>query len=883
MIGQTLSHYQILEKLGEGGMGVVYKARDSHLDRLVAIKVLPTERVADLDSKRRFVQEAKAASALNHPNIVTIYDIDQADGVYFIAMEFVAGKPLDRLIPREGLELNTMLKYGVQVADALAAAHAAGIVHRDLKPGNLMVTDRDLVKVLDFGLAKLTEASAIGESEITQCRTEEGAILGTVSYMSPEQAEGKPVDSRSDIFSLGSVLYEMVTGRKAFQAETKLSTLTAILRDEPKRAGEIVESLPREVERIISRCLRKELSRRFQHMDDLKVELETLKEESESGKLLALPPVARQRRSWNPIWGAGLAALLLGALIMVWFIRSSPKAPGIELTAVPLTTHPGIEGFPTFSPDGSQVAFMWNGPNQDNFDIYVKLAGPGPPPLRLTSHPAADYDPVWSPDGQSIAFLRDLSGGRSAVLLVAPIGGPERKLVEVASTFALIQPPILSWSPDGKSLALIDQEAPNQAPAVFLLSIETNEKRRLTSPALESSGGDYAPTFSPDGRNLAFVRSKSNRASGDLFVLPLSSGPQPQGEPKPLMSDSRPLFGLTWTLDGREIITAPGISATSSGSLWRMAADGSGKPERLAFTGDRCANPSLSRQGRRLAYSRDTPDYNIWRFGLTGTERKAGPPAKFVSSTLQDHTAEFSPNGKKVVFSSNRSGNDEIWVCDSDGTSAIQVTSLGGPSCGTPRWSPDGEKIVFDSSSDGQWDIYVVAASGGKPRRLTSQPSFEAIASWSRDGKWIYFCSDRSGTYQIWKMPAQGGEVAQLTYKGGFAAFESLDGKSIYYTKSDEGKEGLWRMPVVGGAEAQVIDSVIYRRAFSVTGDGIYFITGTQSCTLEFFSLRIQQHKTLAKLENPAYYLSVSLDNKSILYSHDDQAGSDLMLVENFR
>jgi Tol biopolymer transport system component len=204
------------------------------------------------------------------------------------------------------------------------------------------------------------------------------------------------------------------------------------------------------------------------------------------------------------------------------------------------------------------------------------------------------------------------------------------------------------------------------------------------------------------------------------------------------------------------------------------------------------------------------------------------------------------------------------------------------PSCGTPRWSPDSEQIVFDSRTDGQWDIYAVAASGSKPRRLTNKPSFDAIPSWSGDGKWIYFCSDRSSAYQIWKMPAQGGEATQLTHQGGFAAVESLDGKSIYYTKSHGGTEGLWQMSVAGGAEAQVIDSVITNRAFSVAGDGIYFITGTQSRTLEFFSFRTQQHKTLAKLENPDS-LSVSLDGRSILYSHDDQAGSDLMLVENFQ
>src|SRR5262249_1435342 len=257
MIGRTVSHYQILEKLGQGGMGVVYKALDTHLDRLVAIKVLPPERVADEDRKRRFVQEAKAASALNHPNIVTIHDIDSADGIDFIAMELVAGKTLDGWIPRHGLRLNETLKYSVQVADALAVAHKAGIVYRDLKPGNVMVTDQGLVKVLDFGLAKLTEPSDCGGDEATRTlkpTTEEGTIMGTVSYMSPEQAEGKKVDARSDIFSFGALLYEMVTGGRAFQGDSRLSTLTAILREEPKPAGQVVEGLPRELERIIARC-----------------------------------------------------------------------------------------------------------------------------------------------------------------------------------------------------------------------------------------------------------------------------------------------------------------------------------------------------------------------------------------------------------------------------------------------------------------------------------------------------------------------------------------------------------------------------------------------------------------------------------------------------
>ncbi len=310
MLGKAISHYRILEKLGEGGMGVVYKARDTHLDRLVAIKVLPTERVTDPQRKRRFVQEAKAASALHHPNIITIYDIDQTNGVDFIAMEYVAGKTLDQQIPRKGFRLSEALKYAVQIADALEAAHAAGIIHRDLKPGNVMVSESGSVTVLDFGLAKLIDKHEISESEKTlqtdgDRHTEEGTILGTVSYMSPEQAEGKKVDGRSDIFSFGALLYQMVTGRRAFQGDTKLSTLTAILREDPKPPGQIVEDLPTEAERIINRCLRKDPARRWQTMADVRIALQELKEESDSGKLVAAPVPFRPMATRWPSSGTG--------------------------------------------------------------------------------------------------------------------------------------------------------------------------------------------------------------------------------------------------------------------------------------------------------------------------------------------------------------------------------------------------------------------------------------------------------------------------------------------------------------------------------------------------------------------------------------------------
>ena len=320
MIGRTISHYEITEKLGEGGMGVVYKARDSHLKRFVALKVLPPEKVTDPERKRRFVQEARSASALNHPNIVTVHDIDQSDGVDFIAMEYVEGKTLDELIGRKGLKLSEALKYAIQIADALARAHAAGIVHRDLKPRNVMVTGDGRAKVLDFGLAKLTETAPVGPEDSTlteQPSTELGLIVGTAAYMSPEQAEGKKVDARSDIFSFGSLLYEMLTGRRAFRRDSPALTLAAILNLEPPP---LPAEVPGDLNKVIARCLRKDPAHRFQHMDDLKVALEELKEESDSGKLagVQVPARPRNRRFLRPALAAAAVVALAAGSVFLW-------------------------------------------------------------------------------------------------------------------------------------------------------------------------------------------------------------------------------------------------------------------------------------------------------------------------------------------------------------------------------------------------------------------------------------------------------------------------------------------------------------------------------------------------------------------------------------
>src|SRR5262245_9211218 len=432
MTGQTLSHYQIQEKLGEGGMGVVYRALDTHLNRPVALKLLPADKVSNPERHKRFVQEARAASALNHPHIVTIYDIASENGNDFIAMEFIEGKTLDELQHRKALSLADTLKYSVQIADALAKAHAAGIVHRDLKPSNIMVTDDGRVKVLDFGLAMLVEPDHFDGDASTRTlqdaapQTDEGAIVGTAAYMSPEQAEGKKLDGRSDIFSFGSVMYEMSTGRRAFQGETKLSTLSAILREEPKPASELAPAVPRDLEKIIQRCLRKDPERRYQSMKDVRIALEELKEESDSGHLTAVTQAKRASRRWVLEAVGAIALLGLAGAVLWWHLRPAP-AP-VEWRLRPLTADSGLTTTAALSPDGKLVAYASDrASNGTNLDLWVQPLTGGSAPRRLTQDPADDKDPSFSPDGGLIAFFSSRQGG--GIYLIPSFGGQERLLV----------------------------------------------------------------------------------------------------------------------------------------------------------------------------------------------------------------------------------------------------------------------------------------------------------------------------------------------------------------------------------------------------------------------------------------------------------------------
>ncbi len=890
MTGRTIAHYQILEKLGEGGMGVVYKARDTHLDRFVAIKVLPPEKVADPERKRRFVQEAKAASALNHPNIITIHDIGQADGIDYIAMEYAAGKRLDRLIPRHGMPLSEALKCGVQIADALAAAHGAGIVHRDLKPGNVMVTDKGQVKVLDFGLAKLTETAESGEDFETRTirdeeapRTGEGRIMGTAAYMSPEQAQGKKVDARSDIFSFGSLLYEMVTGRRAFQGDSVVSTLAAIIHKEPESFG---SKVPHDLEKVITRCLRKDPGRRFQTMADLKVALEELKEESDSGTLETVGP-AKVKPPRRLLWAAAVATVVVIAVAGVWILRSRAPTAEEPLTAVPLTSYPGTEDSPSFSPDGTQVAFQWR-PEEPgkSCDIYVKQIGVEPP-SPLTNTLAFEYSPAWSPDGRTIAFLRKLSENSTstALVLIPQRGGRERVLAELDGATSPLDGPYLTWTPDSRWLICPVWGAGRWA--LHLVSVETGQQRRLTSPPADAVG-DTSPAVSPDGRTLAFTRESSVAARTDLYLVSLGEGYTPLGEAHRVPSDNLWSGDPSWTPDGNEIVFSSG-TFTASG-LWRMAASKPAAPRRLPFAPDNAFAPALSRQGNRLAYVVSRYVTSIWRVDLREPGRKRGAPVQFSSSTRRDNQPSYSPDGKRIAFVSNRSGNEEIWICDKDGSYPAQLTSVGASLVRPPRWAPNGESIAFEANPGGNQDVYVVSANGGAARRLTADPGPDQWPDWSPDGQSLYFVRTRGSTKDIWKMPVTGGEAVQITRNTNADIPQvSPDGSFIYYSKGYPNPSSIWRVPAAGGEGTKVLDGVASSgMTWTVVQGGIYFFSeadGKGQSDLSVYEFATGRARKILTIERPGRRggIAVSPDRRTILFSKADAAGSDLMLVENFK
>ena len=568
-----------------------------------------------------------------------------------------------------------------------------------------------------------------------------------------------------------------------------------------------------------------------------------------------------------------------------YFAMPSRRASS-QLRALPLTSLPGVVRSPSLSPDGNYVVFTWTGGTQDHSDVYVQQIGTGSP-LRLTSDSGNDYSPSWSPDGRTIAFLRrEPSVGKSALWRVAPLGGTERKVADVRTRLAAFRPISLSWCPDSTCVLVTDSPGEGQADALFAIALDTGEKRQVTYP--QGPVGDVDPAISPDGRSLVFRRNTSP-FGGSFYRLSLEAHTVPDGEPVRLtatLSAGKP----AWMPDSREIVFA------DRGALWRVDARTGGTPARLPFVGQDGLTPIVSRTGpHRLVYVRSLADVNVWCIDTSAAGAPASPPVAAIASTRRDNIPNLSPDGRHVVFVSDRSGESEIWVAAPDGSKANQLTSLG-ITPGFPRWSPDGTLIAFHGDPAARPDVLVVPAGGGKPHVLTTKMTNGGFPSFSRDGQWIYFAVVENGEARIWKMPVAGGDAVQVTNSVGTVAIESRDRRDLYYVERADRPSPLWRVPVVGGTPVKVLDGVILG-SFDVVDGGIYYFDRVSDVTsvhlagrpsgetrLQYFDFGTGQSTTVARnLGTVGFGLTASPDGRTIFFSRIDSSVDELMLVENFR
>jgi Tol biopolymer transport system component/DNA-binding winged helix-turn-helix (wHTH) protein len=607
------------------------------------------------------------------------------------------------------------------------------------------------------------------------------------------------------------------------------------------------------------------------------------------------------RRTPSRTWLISIAAvtLVVAAAIASWLLWFRKQGAAAPLHVIPVTSYPGRETAPSFSPDGSQIAFSWDGEKGDNLDIYVKLVGEHRA-LRLTSDPRPEFSPIWSPDGRRIAFCRN-GKFNGEVVVIPALGGPERIWATLPTQVDPEHPghPLvwfgenthpdsqLAWFPDGQFLAFVGRRYSGGPNTIFLLSVDDGEMQPLTSPP-DRSWGDGSPAVSPNGRGLAFTRSRTKYpAPAHLYLVPLSDKKRPVGEPREISPDEIDFAGLAWTSNGDRLVF-PAAQA-----LWTVASDG-GVSAPLALPGHNPTFPAISAKGNRLVLVDSTDDTDIWRVnGPAFTNHRSvlarGAPTRLISSTRMDTNPQYSPDGGRIAFTSSRSGSVEIWVCDSDGSNPVQLTEFKAAGGGTPRWSPDGRYIAFDSDKAGESDIYVVSAQGGPVRRITPEGSHEDMPSWSQDGKWIYFESDRTGVFQIWKIPFAGGASVQVTNNGGAEAFESRDGKFVYYAKWEQ--RGIRRKPVDGGGpETLIIDrGSPYRWGLFDEGVCLINLDSGDSPTVGCLNFNTNRMTTIIKLpkntrineDGPSF--SVSRDGRSILYVTVERAESDIMMVDNFR
>jgi len=842
-LGQRLGPYEIVGPIGEGGMGEVYRARDTRLGRDVALKILPDELSEDEEFLRRFRQEARTASALNHPNIVTIHDVGEADGRHYTAMELVEGETLSDLLRAGSLDIDQVVRIGAQVADGMAQAHAMGIVHRDLKPANIMFTPEGYAKILDFGLAKIVandRLTSAPQHGTLPAPTQEGHLVGTLGYMSPEQAEGKTLDFRSDQFSFGAVLYETLSGKRAFDGSSNIRTLMAIIGKEPPSLGTLAPQAPAQLCDVVERCMAKRPEDRYPSTDMLATDLAALRDHSRRppGSRFLKLPTARERRRRRLLISGAVALFVVLGVWGAWPSGEPPPKPYVFGKAKSLETSEDRLAAPDLSPDGKRVAFVATRGGQT--DLYVRRVVTRTA-LQLTSGPARDFDPDFSPDGETIAFTR-AHAGVTTICLIQALGGQVNPVVEGAA-----EP---TWSPDGKRLAFVQYTA-GEGYSLATARLDGSDPRIVLRgdanyPFLSS------PAWSPDEALIAVVRGRGGAAQ-QVWLVP-SGG----GDARPLTAEEEghsadPVFSA----DGNGVIHSS--SRSGARNLWYTSLDG-GEPLQITKGAGPDNGPSVAHDGTLVYHTAR------WRQVLRVHDLETKEDRELLRHAAFLWAPVFSPDSAHVAYSrAEVEGMVHIWVVPTAGGTSRQLTFGEIPEI-LPRFTRDGKEIIFqtwssssrdrcyriprsggprrpatrdheanegyaDPSPDEKWiafarqeggaeHTYIARTDAGEARRLTDAPA--TVARWSPKGDWIAFARDRGYAGGIFIIRPDGRDLQRVSARGGWPTWWP-DGKRIGYLVVGPGGDQQIETVSIDGGAPTILEGVAFsgvNHPFDVSSDG---------------------------------------------------------------